>query len=557
MYIRTALTAALSAIILMVIPVAADESDALYKGKVIISNAGTEVEGGTTVLLELNTTAFQDAGMLDASFNNAWFESAAGASMAFMPDPSDAVDPQEWYFFYPWDLAAGDSLSYLYLGGPDMTPPIRYIPAATGMSTADAASMELGDEFAFETKGYVDTTQTSARFLYKEDALEIYVSAAGYIGVRDPTLVTMRPTGFSDPDSKWTNEATAYDDNLTTYAVNGYALADHTFLYLTFPTSFTDEVSLKTYNQNGDTLATLEYQDTDDVWHTIASGTVAPTGDQTWSAAIPGGATQIKQLRIKSTDSSSNFRLYEIWWDEIPSPIVEAAVASGAHTVRVEADGTDISLSVDGVLEDTAALGGWSVADNANGWSAVTGGAMPYVEYVKVWVSGGLVQHVVWEDDTTFTDLSGTGNDATPSFPAASSDADVSASLLSLEPISPASAPSEVTETGGFAGDAPTEPDNMYTEMDVDHLPGAALINALLDAGDIPRTLFWFPLTFIGIVVLGLLTYKVTKSLMGMGLVASVALVFASRAGIVPYWVTVPLILIAVAILVKEKMSPL
>lgn len=558
MYIRTALAAFTLALILTMMPLSADESDALYKGKVVITNAGAEVEGGTTVLLELNTTAFQDAGMLDASFNNAWFESASGASMAFMPDPSDAVDPQEWYCFYPWDLAAGDTLSYLYLGGPDMSPPIRYIPGAAGMTTADAASMEAGDEFAVEVKGYCDTSTPGDSLVYKENALEVYVSEAGSVGVRDPTLVTTRPTGYSDPDSKWTNEANAYDNNLTTYATNGYNSADHTFLYLTFPTSLTDEIFVKTYNQNGDTLATLDYKDGGGDWHTIASGTVAATGTQSWSAALPGGATEIAELRIKSTDSLSNFYVYEVYWDEIPSPIVEAAVSTGAHTIRVAADGTDIELYVDSVLKDTAALGGWSVADNANSWVVAADGSIPYMEYYKHYVGGALKQHIEWEDDVTFSDLSGSGNDATPTFPAGSSDADVSAVLTTMTALAPADAPPVGTDTGsGMAGELPDEPEGMYDELAVDHLPGAAVINALLDAGDIPQALFWFIFVFMGVIVLCLLVYRLSKSLFAMALVAGAGLLFASRVGIVPFWVTVPLVLVAAAVLIKEKMSPL
>jgi len=548
MYIRTALTAALVAIILMVIPLSADYSDAEYEGTVLIENSGAAVSG-VTVRLDLNTDACVDGGMLDPSFDNIWFTNAGGNSMAFMPSPSDN---DQWYFFYPWTLPATSSvLSYLYMGGPDMSAPLYYIPGAAGMSAADAASLELGNNFAIEQKGYVDTAYAAdKRLAYKSAAFQSVVATAGVVSSAMGTPTTVRPTGHNDPDSAWWDDDKAYDNNIATYA---YVLSDP-WLYLTRAATVTDAIQVHLDRSTaGDVVVDLDYYDGSD-WHTVVDDETVPA--ETWTTlALPNGYDTVTQVRIRRA-AVFLLQVNEIQWTAVDAA-VSAPVSTGAHTIRTEADGTDLKLYVDGVEQDSMALGAATVPDNANAWAFCVNGPFPYLEYQKIWVGGALKQHIAWENAATFTDLSGSGNDATPSFPIASSDADVSASLVSLDPLSPAVAPTGTTETGGLAGDAPTEPDNLYSEMDVDHLPGAELVNALLDAGDIPRTLFWFPLTFIGIVVLGLLTYRVTKSLMAMGLVASVALVFASRAGIVPYWVTVPLLLIAVAVLVKEKMSPL
>ena len=48
-------------------------------------------------------------------------------------------------------------------------------------------------------------------------------------------------------------------------------------------------------------------------------------------------------------------------------------------------------------------------------------------------MDGVLEQYIEWENDATFTDLSGNSHDATPTFRIASSDADVSASKITLD----------------------------------------------------------------------------------------------------------------------------
>lgn len=551
MYIRTALTASLTALILMVIPLSADYSDAEYQGQVLIENSGDAVSR-TVVRLDLNTDAYIDGGMLDASFNNIWFTNAGGNSMAFMPRPGATG---QWYFFYPWELPASSSvLSYLYMGGPDMSPPIRYIPGSTGMTTADADSMELGNNFAIEQKGYIDTSYAASKQLvYKHGAFQTYVPSEGVLASVIGTPTTVRPTSHTDTSGHWTNEANAYDNNTGTYATISSAYGYPTgWLVLSRAATTTAAIDMWV-SGNDNSIFEAEYYD-GSLWHALHSGAPPVFGD--WHTYELGDYSVVESVRVRRTAGTINMYLNEVRWTAVDAGVT-ASVSSGSHTIRTEADGTDLELWVDGVLEDSMALGAVTVPNNANAWAFCTNGSMPYMEYHKLWVGGALQQHIEWENAATFTDLSGNSNDATPSFPAASSDADVSASLLSFTPLAPADAPSGTTEAGGMAGEIPDEPDNLYDEMDIDHLPGAAVVNTLLDAGGIPRTLFWFPLTFIGIVVLALITYRLTKSLMGMGLVAAVALVFASRAGIVPYWVTVPMLIIAVAILVKEKMSPL
>jgi hypothetical protein len=106
--------------------------------------------------------------------------------------------------------------------------------------------------------------------------------------------------------------------------------------------------------------------------------------------------------------------------------------------------------------------------------------------------------YIVYECSATFTDQSGYGNNATPTFRTTSSDADVSASLSNFRPIHEA----ELTGYGGaeatppdILATSPALPSESYTEGQ-EYLPGSHLINTLLDAAGIPRGLFWIPFVF-------------------------------------------------------------
>jgi hypothetical protein len=575
MYIRRALAAALVAIILSGIPALADYSDSEYRGTINIANAGAAVSG-VTVKLTTNTQAFIDSGILDASFNNVWFDSAAGAALAFMPKPG-AIS--EWYFYYPYSLAAtATTLSYLYMGGPDMSAPLYYLPGATGMTAADSATLEPGSDWTAEFDGYVvmpaDNSGTPGKLLYKDACIWLGTMQDGVMAMVSNNAGSFAPlsagTGFQDPGAIWTQEAYAYDDNVANAADVGSVPA----------TSWSDYLVIEYNPPTGTMIAAVQFYAEYDAaswnqvdvdayygaaWHDVYEGTYANlTYELKW---LPGAYT-VQYLRLRFYNSNALaqtetdlLREVRIISSGVGRRVIFAPLASGEHTIGLEYVAPAVTLSVDGVAEATDnTVAGGALNNNGNAWTAVNAASTAYMGYLKTWQGATLRQHIEWENDTTFTDLSGNGNDATPSFPAASSDPDVTTTLTAMAPLTPAEAPGTSTDSGSsMAGGLPDEPDNLFGELDADmeDIPGVAVVNAILDAGDIPRALFWFLFVFAAIVVLCLLTYHLSKSLMAMSLVAGAGMLFASKVGIVPYWVTVPLVLIALAVLVKEKMSPL
>ena len=235
-----------------------------------------------------------------------------------------------------------------------------------------------------------------------------------------------------------------------------------------------------------------------------------------------------------------------------------ADILTGDHTVKVTADGTNLKIYVDDILKDTTALGGASVSDNSSDWQYCTGGSCLYLESLETKVGGVTKQLIDFADPPgaggVYHDDSGNSNDVTASLRTTASDPDVTADITSFEPAAPAEAGYVSNdEAGEMLPGAPTEPEGMYEELEVDHLPGAEVVNALLDAGEIPRAIFWFPFAFTLSLVIALAVYYFSRSLLATSIAMGTALAFMSRCGILPFWVVIPFALIAVAVLIKER----
>jgi len=219
----------------------------------------------------------------------------------------------------------------------------------------------------------------------------------------------------------------------------------------------------------------------------------------------------------------------------------------------MSADGTNLQLYIDGNLEDTVAWSG-AVTDSAEAYTLFANGSLPAMESFKLTINGTLQQHLVYQYAATpVTDISGQDNQpASVSIRTTSSDADVTGTFANLRPMAAAVA----TYTPGGASELittpPEMPDNMYDE-DYDNIPGAAVVNALLDAGNIPRTFFWFPAIILLAIAVGFGVCVLTRSLMGMALSMTAVIVIFSFMGPIPFWVIIPFGLFALAIIIKRE----
>lgn len=234
-----------------------------------------------------------------------------------------------------------------------------------------------------------------------------------------------------------------------------------------------------------------------------------------------------------------------------------SGIDSGEYILTVDLSGGTLSLDVGGSSNSTA-FGG-NIPDSDSDWLVGSSGT-PYIEYYKHYVDGVLLQHIEWEYSDTFTDLSGTGNDATPTFRVYSGDADVSATLTSFQPISEAKADTfDLLSSTGILTDTPEEISQMYSELDFEYIPGGEAANQVLSAGEIPEALWWFPFIFMGIAITGLIAYGATRlgggngSLLMMCFVVEILLVIFGIMNPIPFWPAILFPIPAAALITSQK----
>lgn len=152
-----------------------------------------------------------------------------------------------------------------------------------------------------------------------------------------------------------------------------------------------------------------------------------------------------------------------------------------------------MSVYIDGEFEGATGPTHIVVPDNDNDIVFFTDDVMPYVEYAEISVGGVQAGYWSWEYGETFTDQSGNGNTATPSFRTASSDADVSASLVRFAPISTAKAPSySVSSPSDFYSEnITTESEFTTSNITASGVPGESIIDDVADSSGTPSIWLW------------------------------------------------------------------
>ena len=284
--------------------------------------------------------------------------------------------------------------------------------------------------------------------------------------------------------------------------------------------------------------------------------------------------TQVGQFIINKTSAFG----IEIYADGVLGVDIDSihtleatGIPSGEHNIKVVSyAGENITIEIDDVIMDNTELKGASVPDNSNNWVTAPAAVMPYMEYLDITIDGVQQQYIAWEYDTTFTDLSGNGHDATPTFRITSSSANVSAEFLSFVPVSQARAPTfGAGDVGEILTGTPDAIAQLYTELDFTSIPGADAFNALLEEGEIPQALWWFPFIFIGITIVGLIVYQAstlrvsgghvsedsasTGSLLAMCIVIEVLLGIFGMMNPIPFWPALLFPIPAFALIISQK----
>jgi hypothetical protein len=536
---------------------------ATYVGTINIANVGT-VASNVGFPVTISTSNLITQGFIDADCENTCIQ-IGGADVAYMPARTGQT---EWMVFSP-SIPVGTSSAKLYTGGADMGSKIRYFPAAGGMTTPDDPALELGDNFKIEQKVFVDTSAGASKYLaYKQDAIET-TATAGNITTKIYSYFT--PTGFVDAAAQWSNEGNTYDDNTATFAQDAVdaTLGDtwSDFLELTHAAITTSSIRVWV-NYDGATRKDIDvdaYYSA--AWHDVYSGVA---NNLAWTDCPIGSEQTVTAMRFRQllgTPAVANILLFEV--DFQGSLSVSTAVATGEHTVTTTADGTDLKLYVDAVEVDSEPLVGASVIDNANNWAFLQNNSALYMESHKIYIpydAADPEQSIAWENGATFTDLSGNGHTATPSFRTTTTDGDVTASLdiFTTNALSVA----EGVVIGGGVALLPGAPDDAdfpsgsaYDEGETGGLIIDELVNEGLATADIPEAIFWYPVAFVVAIAIGFGAYGLTKSLLVQAIVSAVVMAGFCGGGVLGDgllpWFTVVIFGIEAAMLliIQEKFS--
>lgn len=181
---------------------------------------------------------------------------------------------------------------------------------------------------------------------------------------------------------------------------------------------------------------------------------------------------------------------------------------TGVHTLKVTSDATNFTVYWDGVQKaqaartvNTTALNAYTYASNAS---------MAYLEYVKIWLGATLTQHIAWAYDAgapyVFADLSGNGNTTVPTFRLTSSDADVTGTLTSFQPIAESQAPAySLGPSGNFIANPPGLSGNFTTTINPTDFPGKSILADIATVGSVPQQLLFLVLGAFLILCISLL----------------------------------------------------
>ncbi len=227
--------------------------------------------------------------------------------------------------------------------------------------------------------------------------------------------------------------------------------------------------------------------------------------------------------------------------------VVENLIASGDNitTGRIYVDGV-----ISGHFEEEDLVMVYSPGYNLlSAYNPV----VPYWLSQNVTVDNAIVQQAQWQNSTPFTDTSGHGNNATPTFRTTTTNANVTASLVDFQTDHEAILTSwSLSGYDSFVKDIPSQPGGMYEGVSPT-FPGHSIPDEISTAGGVPTSLFWFIFPCLIIVVIGLVVHDKSKSLVAQSGIIGLCILFVSLAHIWSFWILIPFALMAGAACLAGK----
>lgn len=507
---------------------ASDISDADYYGTIVITNNGTANTTGVSCNVSPGdlSTRLIAGDFCDSAFTRAAIRDSTGNDVPFMPGYGS--DPWMIWVDTIRENATQNDIFFTGNGSMDSTKSIFGT-----LSTADAASLEMGDNFTYEINCYLDMSQ-SGNISYSSGRYDLY---------HDTDNVTFQAIGTSANLS-----ATVASGNKTIEINYG----THDYITQTIYDAYTDYQNTEWWAETFTTTTQkvisgviIRSKDLNGLVGTVTARLRATSGGKpTGADLVTGTTTSINQAANwyyipftthYTVNAATKYAIiisvgatdWICWYADSTSPIY----SGGEPCISTDSGATwdtlynlyaltwdmafkivyeEVQLNIDGVLKDSQIID-ITIPNNAS--SYIDGSStVPYINHVKRHVNGVLVQDIAWEYAATFTDLSGNSNDATPTLRTTTSDSDVTANLTMFQPYDPSIAPEfSVTQADQFYLDSITTSGTFSsTGLPSDDVvgytgpPGTDVINDAADAGGTPRIWLWGILAGIAIIFFGL-----------------------------------------------------
>lgn len=306
------------------------------------------------------------------------------------------------------------------------------------LTVADAAPLELGNNFEVEISANFDTSLVGENVMNKPSGITMGVTSSGeltasfFAGGGNYTELSFSTT----PKGLYSGSRIKYGQRILNFASTITSVQ----LRLKKQGSPTGLAYCRVWNSStGDVIGTLGSIDvstltTSDAYYyftttpvTIATSTTIYVGleytggnssNLVYIESTGSGALADTAFTYTSSWSNDGNDLVCVITYQSVFDVVAAGVTSGEHIVKISADGTNFKIYIDAIEKDSHALSGASVPNSANDWG-FGGDLMSSINYIKITVGGSLV---AWYEpntiiiSTTIPDRQGADQNATISF---------------------------------------------------------------------------------------------------------------------------------------------
>ena len=400
--VARALVLALSAMLWLVLPVLAYT----YRAPLTISENGTAAYTMLPVIVNVDNSWMISNGFMSSTALDTRVETLGGLVKPHLVADNKTLTA----IVIP---TASQTNLYFTTGSTPLSSMYLITGYGGSIAFADDPVLELGANFTIEAKGYIDTTAGATKWIIaKSNGMFINVDSTTNGTLNGVIASGVPPTGFVDSTANWTSEANAFDGNTVTAAASlVYGINVWTdYLELTRAATLISQVRVYTSAglHNGMELDVFYGGG----WNNIYSAD-PPEGQ--WVSASIGSVQSVTSVRIRLRRDTADSRLFNELEYGAPIGIAATGVTSGEHTIALTLTTTNLTMTVDGVINANSMLVG-PVPDSVDIWSAFANNAMPYVEYLKITVGGNQVlwyQPASYIVGTNLPDRTGTAQNGT------------------------------------------------------------------------------------------------------------------------------------------------